>query len=249
MEKRAREEVLTAEEAAGYLRMALSTLYRYMREGKIPCFKVGNRWRFKRSVLEHWMERMSDVDIGWRLNTLDEEGRMEKRKKEHEPGVDLGLGGIFKGLGSLLEFAAELAEKAPTEIRREGRIGSIPRKDFKAVYGFSVRVGGEGRPTIERFGNIRDEAGKGPVVDEVREPIVDTFDEGDFLLVVAEMPGVHEADIKYEIKGDILTVSAHTGERKYDKEILLPAPVDGEKSSVSYTNGILEIKLWKTSKA
>ena len=39
-----KDEVLTAEEAAEYLKMALSTLYRYMRKGKVPCFKVGNQW-------------------------------------------------------------------------------------------------------------------------------------------------------------------------------------------------------------
>lgn len=248
MEKQEKDEVLTAEEAAEYLRMALSSLYRYMRNGKIPCFKVGNRWRFKRSVLDQWMERMSQVDIGSRIGTMDKEVTMEKQEGKKEVRFDLGLGGIFKGLGSLLEVAAELAEKAPTEIRKEGRIGSIPRKGFNAVYGFSVKVGGEGGPVVEHFGNVRDEEGKGPVVDEVREPMVDTFDEGDFFLVVAEMPGVNEADVKHEVKGDIFTLSAETGDRKYYKEVLLSAPVDEGKTSASYKNGIFEIKLWKAQK-
>ena len=249
MGKSEKDEVLTAEEAAEYLRMALSTLYRTMREGKIPCFKVGNLWRFKRSVLDQWMERMSEVDVGVKVGSLDEEVMMNKQDKQDKAHVDLGLGGIFKGLGSLLEFIEDLAEKAPTEIKREGRIGSIPKKDFRAVYGFSVRVGGQGRPIVEQFGNVREEADQGPVVDEVREPMVDTFDEGDFFLVVAEMPGVSEADVKYEINGDILTLSAQTEERKYYKEVLLAASVDAHKCSCSYNNGIFEIKLWKTQES
>lgn len=250
MKEQEKDDILTAEEAAEYLRMALSTLYRYMRGGKVPCFKVGNQWRFKRSVLDRWMDRlssfpqMSSVDVGWSLRSVNKEGTMKKEEKEGV-GFDLGLGGLFKGLGSLLELAAELAEKAPAEIRREGRVGSIPRKGLSAVYGFSVKVGGEGRPIIEHFGNVRDEAGKGPVVDEVREPMVDTFDEGDFFLVVAEMPGVNEADVQYEVKGDILTVSGQTGDRKYYKEVLLPDSVEEKNISSSSKNGILEMKLWK----
>jgi HSP20 family protein len=247
-----KDQVLTAEEAAEYLKMALSTLYRFMRNGQVPCFKLGNQWRFKKSVLDEWMEKMSMLDIGIRFGTVDIEGRsplpqkeataMEKREKKGIIDLDLGLGGIFKGIGNLIDLATELAEKAPDGVVKEGQIGDD--KGLKAVYGFSVKVGGGGRPTVQQFGNVREEA-KGPVVDEVREPMVDTFDEEDFILVVAEMPGVNESDIKYEIKEDILIISGETGDRKYYKELLLPISVDEETVSYSNRNGIVEIKLWK----
>jgi len=239
-----KDQILTAEEAAEYLRMALSTLYRYMRKGQVPCFKVGNQWRFKRSVLDEWMEKMSMLDIGLRIGSADKEANvMEKQTKKGNINLDIGLGGIFKGIGSLIDLAVELAEKAPKEeIVKEGQIGSD--KGLKAVYGFSVKVGSGGRPIVQQFGNVREEA-KGPVVDEVREPMVDTFDEGEFILVVAEMPGINESGAKYEVKGDILIVSGETGDRKYYKELLLPASVDEKKTSHSIKNGILEIKLWK----
>lgn len=177
---------------------------------------------------------------------MDKGERPRRRSKDKEQvNFDLGLGGLFKGLGSLLELANELAEKAPTEVHREGQIGPLGDKGLKAVYGFSVKVGGAGRPTVESFGNVRDKEGKGPVVDDVREPMVDTFDEGAFLVVVAEMPGVNEADITYDIQQDIVIISGQTGERKYLKEVLLPSAVEAEKSSSSYKNGILELKLWK----
>lgn len=170
---------------------------------------------------------------------------MKKGEKKEDIGIDLGLGGIFKGIGSFLELISELAEKAPAEVRREGQVGPLGEKGLTAVYGFSVKVGGEGRPTIERFGNVREKGPQGPVVDEVREPLTDTFDEGEFFLVVAEMAGVNEADIHYEVKGDILLLSGQTGDRKYSRELLLPAPVDEKRVSHSYKNGILEVKLWK----
>lgn len=55
------DEILSAKEAARYLRIALPTFYRYIREERIPCTKIGGRWKFKRSVLEQWLEqRMRD---------------------------------------------------------------------------------------------------------------------------------------------------------------------------------------------
>ena len=52
-------EVLDIRQAADYLGISGDTLYRYASEGFIPAFKLGNRWRFKRSLLDAWMVKMS----------------------------------------------------------------------------------------------------------------------------------------------------------------------------------------------
>lgn len=49
------DAVLTAREAARYLRLALPTFYRYMWEGKIPSSKIGGRYRFKKTILDRWL--------------------------------------------------------------------------------------------------------------------------------------------------------------------------------------------------
>jgi excisionase family DNA binding protein len=49
----------TVQQAAEYLGISGDTLYRYASEGFIPAFKLGNRWRFKRSLLDAWMVKMS----------------------------------------------------------------------------------------------------------------------------------------------------------------------------------------------
>ena len=49
------DAVLTAREAAKYLRLSLPTFYRYMWEGKIPSSKIGGRYRFKKSILDSWL--------------------------------------------------------------------------------------------------------------------------------------------------------------------------------------------------
>lgn len=177
--------------------------------------------------------------------------KAESGKASTDVKIDLGLGGIFKGVTSLLDLVTKLAEEAPSEIRRETteEIRRAGGKPIKAVYGVSVRMGlGGGKPTVETFGNVHEEAGKGPVVDEVREPMVDVFDEADHILVVAELPGVEEGDISHEIRGDVLTLSAETAERSYHKELLLPCAIAQGRTESAYKNGILELKLWKRQK-
>ena len=53
-------EVMDIRQASEYLGISGDTLYRYASEGFIPAFKLGNRWRFKRSLLDAWMVRMSN---------------------------------------------------------------------------------------------------------------------------------------------------------------------------------------------
>ena len=52
-------EVMDIRQAADYLGISGDTLYRYASEGFIPAFKLGNRWRFKRSLMDAWMVKMS----------------------------------------------------------------------------------------------------------------------------------------------------------------------------------------------
>ena len=57
MDRPGNEEVLTIKEASGYLKIAEKTLYRFIREQNIPAFKLGREWRFKKSLLDKWMEK------------------------------------------------------------------------------------------------------------------------------------------------------------------------------------------------
>lgn len=55
-------EVMDIRQAADYLGISGDTLYRYASEGFVPAFKLGNRWRFKKTLLDSWMERQSGVE-------------------------------------------------------------------------------------------------------------------------------------------------------------------------------------------
>jgi HSP20 family protein len=97
---------------------------------------------------------------------------------------------------------------------------------------------------VETFGNIK-KTPEGPKVDEEREPITDIFNEKNELMIIAEMPGIEETDIKIDLKEDILEISASSKSRTYRKEMLLPVKVTRQNLRHKFTNGILEIRIKK----
>jgi len=56
-------EVMDIRQAADYLGISADTLYRYASEGFVPAFKLGNRWRFRKSLLDGWMDEKSGVTV------------------------------------------------------------------------------------------------------------------------------------------------------------------------------------------
>lgn len=168
----------------------------------------------------------------------------KKKKSEEEASIDLGFGGLFKGLGNFVDMLSEMVEKGEEQVTRSGefKVKGLGEKG-RGVYGFSVRTGIGGIPRVEHFGNIRS-TDEGPVVAEVREPLVDVFDEGQEMIIVAELPGVSEDEIRVEIQDDVLILET-TGERKYAKEFLLLDTVDATTLQRAYKNGILELRLKK----
>src|SRR3972149_1521952 len=173
----------------------------------------------------------------------------EKKKKEgKELDIDLGvvkigLGGIFKGIENIIDLADKLKE-AGGEIKKEGEFDlSHLKKGMKGVFGVSIKTAG-GAPVVEPFGNII-KTPAGPSIEEEREPITDLFDEKEEIIIIAELPGVGEEDIKLDLNGDILEISAQRGERKFYKEVLIPAEVKAETMRSSYKTGILEVRIKK----
>jgi HSP20 family protein len=146
----------------------------------------------------------------------------------------------------------ELMKKAPKNLVRERRLpnGSKVQEWGPFVYGYSMRVGPDGKPQITEFGNVKPELGpRGgkPRLDVKgeREPLVDvTISDGD-VKVIAELPGVEKTDIKINATEDTLTISVEDPNRMYFKKVELPAKVDPLKAKSSYKNGILEVSLPK----
>ena len=71
-------EVMNIRQASQYLGVSPDTLYKYVGEQKIPAFKLGNRWRFKKSKLDQWMEEKS--------NQMEVRARRNRRWLSRPPG-------------------------------------------------------------------------------------------------------------------------------------------------------------------
>ena len=159
-------------------------------------------------------------------------------------------GGLFSGLTGLIEQLGKLAEqadKAGGTTTKTGEFSLGPGGRTKGVFGFTVKSGlGNDGVKVEPFGNIRKDDTLGQVqIHEIREPMVDVFDETDHLLVILEVPGITREDVHLELSDDILVFHATRGEKKYRKEVLLPASYSPDQMSYSCHGGILEIRIAK----
>jgi excisionase family DNA binding protein len=54
--RRFETEILTIEEVASYLRLTPQTIYRWAQEKRIPAVKLGKEWRFRRSIIDEWLD-------------------------------------------------------------------------------------------------------------------------------------------------------------------------------------------------
>ncbi|MGE5555538.1 MAG: archaeal heat shock protein Hsp20 [Methanocella sp.] len=142
----------------------------------------------------------------------------------------------------------EIAKGAPQNLHRTRVLpdGSKVEEWGPFVYGYSMKIGSDGKREIREFGNIKrqPQLGKATInVRREREPLVDVeVIDGD-VKVVAELPGVDKGDIKIQGTRDILTISVEKAERSYYKEIELPSQVDVKKAHSTFKNGVLEVTL------
>ena len=169
-----------------------------------------------------------------------------KRSRARKNALEGELGGLFGTLGNAVELLGKLVEAGARHAEYQG--GSTLKglgDTARGVYGFSIRtgLGNERAARVETFGNVH-ATKEELVVDEVREPLVDVFDEGGEVVVTAELPGAREDEITIEQRGDTLVI-ASGGERHYAKEVLLPSAVDGNSLQKKYNNGVLEIRAHK----
>ncbi len=166
-----------------------------------------------------------------------------RKRKYYDPFDELfrELDEIFYRFLREFELFSREFER-PEEIKREFRIIG------PYVYGFRITIGPDGKPHIEEFGNVKRVGGK-PIISEEREPLVDVFEEGNDIVVIAELPGVDKDKIKVKVSDDHrkLIIRASNKQRKYYKEVELPTEVDPKSAKASYKNGVLEVRLKKIS--
>ncbi len=87
-------EVMNIRQASQYLGVSPDTLYKYVYEEKIPAFKLGNRWRFKKSKLDQWMEEKSTMTTPSRAKAARAgDPGWESREKKKPKAAHVAAGG------------------------------------------------------------------------------------------------------------------------------------------------------------
>ncbi|MEA3137537.1 MAG: hypothetical protein QOJ26_541 [Thermoplasmata archaeon] len=184
------------------------------------------------------------------------------------PNGPFGAGGPFAGGGDpfqnldawLRSMGVDPADfrKMADEMQRNlgealKSMGQDPTKSF--VSGFSVKVGPDGKPTFNTFGNkpqVKPNpagATKGipQVIADEREPLTDVIEDAKQVAITMELPGVEKKDINVHLTDDELEISVDNEVRKYHKRVRLPAKVDPKTTKATYTNGILDVTVQKRS--
>jgi len=170
---------------------------------------------------------------------------------------------FFRDIEEMMKEMEEMMEREfsqfktriPEDLKRERKLpdGSTSAEWGPFVYGYSMTIGPDGKPKIREFGNVKPSIDKEkcginrPCLDvkEEREPLVDIIDTNGEIKVIVELPGVAKEDIKLHGAEDKLTISVEAPERKYFKEIEMPAKIDHKKAKTSYKNGVLEVTVSK----
>ncbi|MDG6221441.1 MAG: Hsp20/alpha crystallin family protein [Candidatus Thermoplasmatota archaeon] len=114
------------------------------------------------------------------------------------------------------------------------------------VYGFTIRMGPEGKPIIQEFGNTKPDF-RSPQVFGAREPLVDVNDCPDAIAITAELPGVEKQEVELVIDEYFVEIKT-TGQVQFYKHIDFDCSLDKEKAQATYKNGILDIQVPKKSR-
>ena len=80
------------------------------------------------------------------------------------------------------------------------------------------------------------------------KPLIDIFQEKNWITIVAEIAGFNKETLKINVKDQKLTLSAKAKDRRYYKSLNLPKVVVPNVVHTKYKNGVLEIKLKKSNK-
>ena len=171
--------------------------------------------------------------------------------------VLVGVGNLIPGLGGIIgvlkksdAFRERLAlideeverrlQETPLKQADAEAPGTFMRSRNRPPSGIPPSVVRRGRGTKKRFDAFA--AGHKPMDELKRNVFVDIFEEKKKMRVIAELPGVDEEDIRLDLNGDTLSMSASRGNQNFYRDVELPRASENIIGKI-YNNGILEVTL------
>jgi HSP20 family protein len=152
-----------------------------------------------------------------------------------------------KNLRDMLDELDRYFEDFENDIQDAMRQRFAGAKPFSKpfVAGFQMRIGPEGKPSIQFFGNnpLQADGSRSPMSEQIVDERAGT------LRVVMDMPGVEKEDIQITAAEESVGVKAERGQRKYGTEVNLRAKVDPDTGKAEFKNGVLDISFSLKDKA
>ncbi len=174
--------------------------------------------------------------------------RFKDRRGFFFPEIDRMIEEMEKEMAKSFRDMENLMPRDMVRVRRLPD-GSIRREYGPFVYGYSVKIGPDGKPIIREFGNLKPGMGgegQPPLnLQDQREPLIDVIEEDETIKVVAELPGVDKEDISLYVTEKTLTIDVGSPERRYHKDLEFPVEIDEASARSTYKNGVLETTLTK----
>ena len=163
------------------------------------------------------------------------------RKKRDDEWDDDFFDDMFEDFGFNFERVNERMKKMMENLMRNGDESVIG----PFVYGFSYKVGPDGKPSFQEFGNLpnKPSLNSRPPDVETREPLTDINYDKENVYVTFELPGISKEDIDLKVSENEVTIKVSQGSRKYYKNVELQVPVVPESAKAKFTNGILDVTL------
>ncbi|MBI1973955.1 Hsp20/alpha crystallin family protein [Candidatus Micrarchaeota archaeon] len=167
-------------------------------------------------------------------------GKKRRREDPFNQGARDPFDDFFGDFSRIQEMMNEMMKNAFSgPILDEEELKKMAGKPM--VYGFSMRVGPDGKPVFEQFGNVKPEEKQ---ISTEREPLVDVIEKEKEITVIAELPGVDKKEISLSLSKDNSSLSIRVP-NKFSKRLELPAAVKPDVSKAKYNNGVLEVNLGK----
>ena len=172
----------------------------------------------------------------------------EKRRKRGSPIIVPDIERMIEEMEKeMIDLFKELEGQIPEDLVQEHILpdGSVKKEYGSFVYGYSVKIGPDGKPIVREFGNMKPNTSIGedkkPLsLQEAREPLVDIIQEQDQIKIIAELPGVEKENIQLYATERALTIDVTSPDHRYHKELELPFEVDEDSAVSTYKNGVLE---------
>ena len=139
----------------------------------------------------------------------------------------------------------EMMEKMVKNMMKDIELGGT---NDPYVYGFSMKVGPDGKPKVDEFGNVVKGTGGELEHSGEREPLTFVNEDHQHVIVTSELPGCSKENMVVSINDKEMEITAENGDRHFHKVLELPCEVVEKTVKAKYNNGILEVIMEKTEK-